>query len=144
MLLRSLARLPRQKINWKIKIMMTSTGTATRTMSTAIALSRRKGKHASSTQNRRMVWEGVVWPLVLQVNRSYFTLDEYHAKRDKFSATYNIPQPRVAGGFVSLLVKGILTREKKIYSIHYRLIPYMRKRATLEYGLVMREINSKR
>jgi hypothetical protein len=144
MLLRSLARLPRQKINWKIKIMMTSTGTATRTMSTAIALSRRKGKHASSTQNRRMVWEGVVWPLVLQVNRSYFTLDEYHAKRDKFCATYNIPQPRVAGGFVSLLVKGILTREKKIYSIHYRLIPYMRKRATLEYGLVMREINSKR
>jgi hypothetical protein len=144
MLLRSLARLPRQKINWKIKIMMTSTGTATRTMSTAIALSRRKGKHASSTQNRRMVWEGVVWPLVLQVNRSYFTLDEYHAKRDKFCATYNIPQPRVAGGFVSLLVKGILSREKKIYSIHYRLIPYMRKRATLEYGLVMREINSKR
>jgi hypothetical protein len=144
MLLRSLARLPRQKINWKIKIMMTSTGTATRTMSTAIALSRRKGKHASSTQNRRMVWEGVVWPLILQVNRSYFTLDEYHAKRDKFCATYNIPQPRVAGGFVSLLVKGILSREKKIYSIHYRLIPYMRKRATLEYGLVMREINSKR
>ena len=93
--------------------MMTSTGTTTRTMSTAIALSRRKGKHASSTQNRRMVWEGVVWPLILQVNRSYFTLDEYHAKRDKFCATYNIPQPRVAGGFVSLLVKGILTREKK-------------------------------
>lgn len=113
-------------------------------MSTAIALSRRKGKHASSTQNRRMVWEGVVWPLILQVNRSYFTLDEYHSKRDKFCATHNIPQPRVAGGFVSLLVKGILTREKKIYSIHYRLIPYMRKRANLEYGLVMREINSKR
>ena len=64
------------KINWKIKIMMTSTGTTTRAMSTAIALSRRKGKHASSTQNRRMVWEGVVWPLILQVNRSYFTLDE--------------------------------------------------------------------
>ena len=143
MLLRSLARLPRQN-NWKIKIMMTSTGTTTRAMSTEISLSRRKGKHASSTQNRRMVWEGVVWPLILQVNRSYFTLDEYHAKRDKFCATYNIPQPRVAGGFVSLLVKGILTREKKIYSIHYRLIPYMRKRANLEYGLVMREINSKR
>lgn len=132
------------KISWNIKIMMTSTGTTTRAMSTAIALSRRKGKHASSTQNRRMVWEGVVWPLILQVNRSYFTLDEYHSKRDKFCATHNIPQPRVAGGFVSLLVKGILTREKKIYSIHYRLIPYMRKRANLEYGLVMREINSKR
>ena len=132
------------KINWKIKIMMTSTETTTKAMSTAIAPSKRKGKHASSTQNRRMVWEGIVWPLILQVNRSYFTLDEYHAKRDTFCATYNIPQPRVAGGFVSLLVKGILTRENKIYSIHYRLIPYMRKRANLEYGLVMREINSKR
>jgi hypothetical protein len=125
--------------------MMTSTGaTATTAMSATRSLSRRKGKHASSTQNRRMVWEGVVWPLILQVNRSYFTLDEYHAKRDTFCFAHNIPQPRVAGGFVSLLVKGILTRENKIYSIHYRLIPYMRKKVNLEYGLVMREINSKR
>ncbi|MGI0036009.1 MAG: hypothetical protein ACRD98_09090, partial [Nitrososphaera sp.] len=38
---------------------------------------RRKGKHASSTENRRMVWENVVWPLVLEVNRSYFALREY-------------------------------------------------------------------
>jgi hypothetical protein len=56
----------------------------------------------------------------------------------------NIPQPKVAGGFVSLLVKGILVRDKKIYSIHYRLIPYMRKKVPLEYGLVMREISTKR
>ena len=123
---------------------MTTTGATTAAMSTTTTFSKRKGKHASSTQNRRMVWEGVIWPLILQVNRSYFTLDEYHAKRDAFCLNHNIPQPRVAGGFVSLLVKGILTREKKIYSIHYRLIPYMRKKANLEYGLVMREINSKR
>ncbi|MDQ3562058.1 MAG: hypothetical protein M3382_03580, partial [Thermoproteota archaeon] len=45
---------------------------------------RTKGKHASSTENRRMVWENVVWPLVLELNRSYFTLKEYHAKRDSF------------------------------------------------------------
>jgi hypothetical protein len=114
------------------------------TGATTITFSKRKGKHASSTQNRRMVWEGVIWPLILQVNRSYFTLDEYHAKRDTFCLVQNVPQPRVAGGFVSLLVKGILTRENKIYSIHYRLIPYMRKKVNLEYGLVMREINSKR
>ena len=30
---------------------------------------RRKGKHAYSTENRRMVWENVVWPLILKVNR---------------------------------------------------------------------------
>jgi hypothetical protein len=50
----------------------------------------------------------------------------------------------VAGGFVSLLVKGIVVREKEIYSIHYRLIPYMRKKAHLEYGQVIKEINTKR
>jgi hypothetical protein len=45
---------------------------------------------------------------------------------------------------VSLLVKGIIVRDKNIYSIHYRLIPYMRKKADLEYGLVTREIYTKR
>ncbi len=51
---------------------------------------------------------------------------------------------RVAGGFVSLLVKGIIVRSKNMYSIHYRLIPYMRKKVYLEYGLVTREIYTKR
>jgi hypothetical protein len=105
---------------------------------------RRKGKHAYSTENRRMVWENVVWPLILKVNRSYFTLKEYHAKRDEFCRLNNMRPSKVAGGFVSLLVKGILGREKNIYSIHYRLIPYMRKKVNLEYGLVIREINTKR
>lgn len=107
-------------------------------------LKKSKGKHASSTENRRMVWENIVWPLILELNRSYFTLEEYHAKRDYLCLRCNIPTSRVAGGFVSLLVKGILAREKKIYSIHYRLIPYMRKKVNLEYGVVMREINTKR
>jgi hypothetical protein len=105
---------------------------------------KRKGKHASSTENRRMVWEKIIWPLILDLNRSYFILKEYHVKRDQFCQTYKIRPSKVAGGVVSLLVKGILIREKNIYSIHYRLIPYMRKRVYLEYGLVLREINTKR
>jgi len=104
----------------------------------------KKGKHASSTENRRMVWENVVWPLILEINRSYFTLKEYHAKRNKFCKIKSIAASKVAGGFVSLLVKGILTRDENIYSIHYRLIPYMRKKALLEYGLAIREVNTKR
>ena len=108
------------------------------------AVVRRKGKHASSTENRRMVWENVVWPLVLEMNRSYFTLKEYHAKRDSFCRRSGVSPSKVAGGFVSLLVKGIIVRSKNIYSIHYRLIPYMRKKAELEYGLVTREIYTKR
>ena len=103
-----------------------------------------KGKHASSTQNRRMVWEYIIWPLVLDVNRSYFTLKEYHSKRDNFCDNREIQSSKVAGGFVSLLVKGILTRQKSIYSIHYRLIPYMRKKAYLEYGQAIREVSTKR
>ena len=103
-----------------------------------------KGKHASSTENRRMVWENVVWPLVLEVGKSYFTLKEYHAKRDSFCKMSRVSPSKVAGGFVSLLVKGILVRNKNIYSMHYRLIPYMRKKAKLEYGLVIREVNTKR
>ncbi|MEO9319644.1 MAG: hypothetical protein ABI361_03125 [Nitrososphaera sp.] len=104
----------------------------------------RKGKHASSTENRRMVWEYVVWPLVLDLNRSYFSLDEYHQKRNAYCRQSGIMPSKVAGGFVSLLIKGIISRNKNIYSIHYRLIPYMRKRALLEYGQVIREINTKR
>jgi hypothetical protein len=103
-----------------------------------------KGKHASSTENRRMVWESVIWPLILDLNRSYFTLKEYQNRRDRSCAELGIPPSRIAGGFVSLLVKGILVRQKQIYSIHYRLIPYMRKRVNLEYGQVIREINTKR
>ncbi|MDP9197343.1 MAG: hypothetical protein M3O24_02125 [Thermoproteota archaeon] len=106
--------------------------------------SRVKGKHASSTESRRMVWENVIWPLVLGLNRSYFTLREYQQMRDHYCSQHGMTPTRVAGGFVSLLVKGILVREKEIYSIHYRLIPYMRKRANLEYGQVMKEINTKR
>jgi hypothetical protein len=108
------------------------------------AVARIKGKHASSTENRRMVWENVVWPLVLEMNRSYFTLKEYHAKRDSFCKKTGISPSKVAGGFVSLLVKGIIVRSKNMYSIHYRLIPYMRKKAELEYGLVSRETYTKR
>jgi len=99
-----------------------------------------KGKHASSTENRRMVWEKIIWPLILDVNRSYFSLKEYHIKRDEFCQTYKIQPSKFASGVISLTVKGILIREKNIYSIHYRLIPYMRKRVYLEYGLVLREI----
>lgn len=105
---------------------------------------RGKGKHASSTENRRMVWENVVWPLILDMNRPYFTLKEYHAKRDRFCTDTGTPASKVAGGFVSLLIKGIIARNKNIYSIHYRLIPYLRKRAILEYGQVIREVNTKR
>src|SRR5690349_18531386 len=64
-----------------------------------------KGKYATSTENRRMMWEFMIWPLVLQLNRSYFTAREYHKVRNKISIEKNIPVSRMAGGIVSLKVK---------------------------------------
>ncbi len=102
-----------------------------------------KGKYASATQNRRLVWEKVMWPLVLELNNVSFTLEQYKKKRDAVCEELNITSSRVAGGFVSLLLKGILIKEKNLYSIHYRLIPYMRLRAYCDYATAVREVSTK-
>ena len=47
--------------------------------------------------------------------------------RNKVSIEKNIPISKMSGMMVSLLVKGILTQDKKYYSIHYKLIPYTKK-----------------
>ena len=104
----------------------------------------RKGKYASSTENRRLVWEYIIWPLILDLDKNYFTPDEYHKMRDRVSKEKNIPISKMAGGIVSLLVKGILTQDKKYYSIHYKLIPYFRKKVHLDYETVLKEIRSKK
>ena len=109
-----------------------------------ITQSNRKGKYATSTENRRLMWEYIIWPLVLELNKSYFTMEEYHKMRDKVSIEKNISVSKMAGGMVSLPVKGILTQDKKYYSIHYKLIPYMRKNAHLDYETVLREVRSKK
>lgn len=106
---------------------------------------RAKGKYASSTENRRLVWENIIWPLVLEKNRPYFSIEEYHAMRNDFCEREGISQSKVAGGFVSLIVKGLLVKDKDrdVYSVHYRIIPYMRKKMKLEYGQAVREIITK-
>ena len=76
-----------------------------------------KGKYASATQNRRLVWEKVMWPLILELNDVSFTVEQYKKKRDEVCKELNIPPSRIAGGFVSLLLKGILYKEKDVYSM---------------------------
>jgi len=44
----------------------------------------------------------------------------------------------VQGGLISLMNKGILKSDKGLYSIHYKLIPYIRKKANLDYGAATR------
>jgi hypothetical protein len=104
----------------------------------------KKGKHASSTESRRFVWDHVIWPLILDKNSNYFTLKEYHHKRNKVCKDKKVSKSKVAGGVVSLLNRGVLFHDKELYSIHYSLIPYMRKKAHLDYGMVSKEIGSKR
>ena len=94
----------------------------------------------SSTESRRIVWENIVWPLILETNRQYFTIQEYSTKKGEFIRTRSIySSSELSGGLVSLMNKGILAKNKGLYSIHYRLVPYLRKKVKLDYGLAARE-----
>ena len=105
--------------------------------------SRTKGKHAHSTEYRRLIWEMIVWPLIIEQNRPYFSINEYQSKRVLFSKESNLPSSKLSGGLISLVVKGILIKEEHIYSLHYRLIPYLRKKAILGYGQALKETYTK-
>ena len=106
---------------------------------------RGKGKYASSTENRRLVWNQIVWPLVLELNKSWFSIDEYHKRRDEYCRDDTELRNKVSGGFVSLIVKGLLLKDKdsEVYSIHWKLVPYMRKRLWLDYGEAIRLVSTK-
>ncbi len=114
------------------------------TFSSPKEIIKEKGKHASSTEKRRIVWEYVVWPLILQINRQYFTLQEYRTMRDEFSRIYGIRPPlRPSGGLIQLVDKGVLLKNKDIYTIDYRLASYIRRKAKLEYGFAVKETYAK-
>ena len=91
-----------------------------------------KGRYAYSTDRRRLVWEDVMWPLIMDLEKSYFTLKEYQIKRDQVCIDKNFIPRQISGGFISLLHKGIIKHEEKLYSIHYKLIPYMKKRVVVD------------
>jgi hypothetical protein len=104
----------------------------------------KRGRNARSTVRRRFVWEQVIWPLFLDSNRPYFTLDQYHKKRDRVCDLNGISHNRLSGGFISLVYRGVLQRESAYYSLNYRLIPYLRKKVILEYGIALKRTYSKR
>ena len=101
---------------------------------------RDKGKYASATENRRFVWKEIVWPLILEIYDVAFTLKQYQKKRDEVCKKRNVSISTTSRGLASLLQKGILIKENDLYSIHYRLIPYMRLRADCDYGTAIHEI----
>ncbi|MBL7002320.1 MAG: hypothetical protein ISR80_06165 [Nitrosopumilus sp.] len=102
-----------------------------------------KGKYASATENRRFVWSEIVWPLVLNLNDITFSLKQFQYKRDIVCKEKNIPISAPSRGLSSLIQKGFILKEKELYSIHYKLIPYMRLRATCDYATAIHEVRLK-
>ena len=102
-----------------------------------------KGKYASATENRRFVWAEVVWPLILELNDVAFTLKQYQKKRDEICKEKNVDVSTTSRGLVSLMQKEILLKEDDLYSIHYRLIPYMRLKAKCDYATAIHEVRIK-
>jgi hypothetical protein len=99
-----------------------------------------KGKKASLTENRRLSWEMIVWPLILELHRSSFTLREYQAKRDYVSRRYGIRTTRIRSGFVSLLYKGFVTKGAAGYSLNWGLQKYIRRRSNVGYSIAAKSI----
>ena len=102
-----------------------------------------KGKYAAATQNRRNVWEKVVWPLILEIDDVTFSVKQYQKKRDEVCQKNNFKISEMSRGLASLLQKGILLKEDKTYSIHYRLIAYMRMKANCDYATAINESRMK-
>ena len=98
-----------------------------------------KGKYAAATQNRRMVWEKVVWPLILEIDDITFSVKQYQKKRDEVRHKNNFKISEMSRGLASLLQKGVIIREDNMYSIHYRLIAYMRLKADCDYATAINE-----
>ena len=102
-----------------------------------------KGKYATSTENRRFVWTEIVWPLILEINDVAFSLKQYQKKRDQICEKKNVRITVTSRGLVSLMQKGIVLKEEDIYSIHFRLIPYMRLKVNCDYATVIHEVKIK-
>ena len=102
-----------------------------------------KGKYAAATQNRRIVWEKIVWPIILEVNDVTFSVKQYQKKRDHICQKNNLKISDISRGLASLLQKGMILKEDNMYSIHYRLIAYMRVKADCDYPTAINESRMK-
>ncbi len=101
-----------------------------------------KGRYASATEGRRLVWGEIVWPLVLEVNDTVFSAERYRKKRDEVARAGGADTAKMSRGLASLVQKGMLYKEGGAYGIHYRLIPYMRLKAECDYATAVQEAQS--
>ena len=92
-----------------------------------------KGKMASLTENRRLSWEMIVW-VILELDRPFFTIGEYQAKRDYVSGRYGIQTSRIRSGFVSLIYRGFVIKGAVGYSLNWGLQKYIHRQTILGYA----------
>ena len=102
-----------------------------------------KGKYATATENRRFVWAEIIWPLILEINDVIFTLQQFQNKRQRVCEEKNVSINIPSRGLASLLQRGIIVKENNVYSIHYKLIPYMRLKAKCDYATAIHEVRVK-
>ena len=99
-----------------------------------------KGKYASATENRRLVWDEIVWPLVLENGDVAFSLAQFQARRDVLCKARGLSVGVPSRGLASLIQRGVVAKEGGgSYSIHYRLVPYMRLGAACDYATAIHE-----
>ena len=89
------------------------------------------------------MWQKIIWPLILELDDVVFSLKQYQKKRDEICNKDNLKISEMSRGLVSLLQKGIILKENDMYSIHYRLIPYMRVKADCDYATAINEVRMK-
>ena len=95
------------------------------------------GQIASTTMKRKLVWEEIIWPLVLENKTPNFTWVEYknrcveYYKVDEFS----IIRFRVLGPLLSLIEKGIIKKRENDYAIVHSLRQRLKLCKKVSYGL---------
>jgi hypothetical protein len=72
--------------------------------------------------------------LMLSEKGKYASATENRKKRDEICIKKNVDVSTTSRGLVSLMQKEILLKEDHLYSIHFRLIPYMRLKADCDYA----------
>jgi hypothetical protein len=98
-------------------------------------------KTKDSTENfLRMIWELVVWPLILENDRAYFAVEEYRVKMAELCAVYEIQPVKLSGILIALVAKGLLTKRGNAYWIHSRHMLYLQKKITLGYGRAVKKV----
>ena len=92
------------------------------------------------------MWEQIIWPLVLDTNKPYFTFEQYRNNRDQVCKYYGIPNSKLSGGLISLTFRGLVEREETTqrFSLPNHFIPYITRKGLLEYGVASRKICSKK